>query len=153
MATALNFDPGTWNSSVAAPFTLGDLYASGGKTYLYVQLTDAVNATNGMVAERASTSSYIVTVDRSGGSALGRFPKGVFVGNVTAGNFGFVQILGIHSAVKDAAGALTARVKVISHATTDGDSAPATAYTDITIGVCLANSSGGVAPVDLWLGA
>lgn len=152
MPTPLTLDPGTWNSSVAAPYTLGALYETGGKMYMYVLLTDAVNASNGMVAEMASTTAYTVTVDRSGGSSLGRGPVGVFVGSVTAGNYGFIQVEGIHSAVKDAAAGLTALVKVTSHASTDGDAAPATAYTDKIIGFALAATAGGVAPVMLRIG-
>jgi len=153
MATALLFDPGTVNSSAVAPYTLGGVYSDGSRLYQCIQLTDAVNGANGMVVEAASTTSYIVTVDRAGGSSLGRIPRGVLVGTITAGNYGFALIYGIHSAVKDAANALTAAVKVTTHATTDGDSAPATAYTDKIIGVCLANASGGSAPVFVQIGA
>lgn len=152
MPTALTFDPGNWNSSTAAPYTLGALYEDAGKVYTYVLLTDAVNATNGMVAEQASTTAYTVSVDRDAGTTLGRAPVGVFVGSVTAGNYGFIQVRGIHSAVKDAANALSALGKVTSHATTDGDAAPTTAYTDKTIGYALANAAGGVVAVDLRMG-
>lgn len=144
MSTALKFDPGTINQAAAAPYTLGQVYSNGSALYEFVQLTDAVNATNGMVAEQASTTGYIVTVDRAGGSAVGRAPRGVFVGNVTAGNYGFIQIRGIHSAIKDAANALTTLTKFTSHASTDGDAKATAAYTEVHIGYALANAGGGV---------
>lgn len=154
MATPVGFDPANYNSSSNAEgFVLGQVYDYNGRLFRFYKTVDAVNVLNGMVVEWASTTTYNVTVDRAGGSSLGRNPVGVAVGSVTAGNYGFFLVLGIHSAVRDAANALTAGVKVIPHATTDGDAAPATAYTDRVIGVCLANASGGVAPVHVQLGA
>lgn len=157
MPTPLNLDPGTWNSTVAAPYTLGETYSVGGKLYKYVLLSGAggaVNATNGMVAEQYIATGHTVTLDRSDStsSGLGRAPVGVFVGAVTAGNYGFIQIEGIHSAVKDAANALALLGKVASHATVDGDAKAVAAYTDITIGWALAAAGGGTVPVYLTMG-
>lgn len=151
MPTPLNFDPGTWNSTVATPYTLGGIYETGGKLYQYVQLIDAVPGTNGMVVEAASATSYLVTVDRVGGTSLGRIPVGVLVGSVTAQNFCFMQVAGIHPTVIDAANATTVTGPVTSLAATDGNCGPITASTDIVIGVALANPGvTGVVPV--WLG-
>jgi len=155
--TPLDMDPGTWNSATAAPYTLGGTYEVGGKVYRYVQLSSAggaVSATNGMVAEKYAASGNIVTVDRSDSTAsgLGRAACGVFVGSVTAGRYGFIQVLGEHAAVKDAANAATLLVKIKSHATVDGDAAPASAYTDIVIGYATAAASGGTFPMELTLG-
>ena len=152
MATPIGFDPTTVNQDSTGQWVKGQFYDYNGSIYRFVKTADAVNATNGMVAEWASTTDYVVTVDRAGGSSLGRLPAGVFVASVTAGNYGFLLVFGRHSAVRDAANALTAGIKVVSHATTDGDAAPAAAYTGNTIGTCLANASGGTGPVEVAIG-
>lgn len=148
MPTALNFDPGTWNSTVEAPYTLGAEYETGGKTYMYVQLSSqSVAGANGMIPEQAHLTEYIVTVERATVTApttLGRAPMGVLVGTVTAGNFCFMQTRGLHSAVKDAANAISALDKITSHATVDGDAKAPAAYTEIFIGYATGAASGGV---------
>jgi hypothetical protein len=156
MPTALSFDPGTWNSTVAAPYTLGAIYETGGKQYKYVQLVNDAGTSgtpgNGWVVE-ATASDNIVTVDRTGGSSLGRAPVGVMVGTVTLGNFCFVQILGPHSAVSDSGNTVSALGKITSVATQDGDAGATTAYTDITIGWATANATGGTVAAMIEIGA
>ncbi len=149
MSTPLGFDPSVINQSSVGSYYPGEQRDYAGKTYEFVKLTDAVNATSGMVAEAASaTDGTIVTVDRAGGSSLGRIPRGVFVSSVTAGNYCFILKRGLHAAVKDAAAGLTpVGLKVTSHATTDGDAAPSTAYTDKWIGEVRVVSAAGVAAV------
>ena len=155
MAVLIGFDPSVINQSTVGNYTLGQELEFSGKTYLFVKLTDAVNATAGMVAEAGSaTDGAIVTVDRAGGSSLGRIPMGVFVSPVTAGNYGCILIRGLYASVKDAAGALNAvALKVTTHATTDGDAAAATAYTDKIIGTVRVVSAAGVAAVYVQRGA
>lgn len=154
MATAIGWDPSVINQSTTGDFTLGEIREYNGRLFEFVKLTDAVNATSGMIAEAGSASTEsTVTVDRSGGSSLGRIGRGVFVGNVTAGNYGFILIRGLHAAVKDAAGALSSvGLKVTTHATTDGDAAAATAYTDKIIGIVYTVSAAGVAGVRVQIG-
>lgn len=152
MATPIGFDPSTINSTTTGSFYPGEIRDYAGKSYEFVKLTDAVNATNGMVAEAGSaTDGTIVTVDRAGGSSLGRIPRGVFVSSVTAGRYGFILKRGLHAAVKDAAGGLTVvGRKVTTHATTDGDAdvAAATLTRDINIfGEIRVASAAGVAAV------
>lgn len=150
MAEPISFDPATINQSTTGDFSLGQKLEYLGKWYEFVKLTDAVNGANGMVTEAATpvTDGFLVTVVRAGGSSLGRIPRGVLVGTVTAGNYCFQLIDGYHSAVKDAAGALsTVGFKVTTHATTDGDAAATTVYTDKTIGTVYVVSAAGVAGV------
>lgn len=149
MAEPISFDPATINQSTTGNFSLGQKLEYLGKWYEFVKLTDAVNGANGMVTEAASgTDGFLVTVDRAGGSSLGRIPRGVLVGTVTAGNYCFQLIDGLHSAVKDAAANLaTVGLKVTTHAVTDGDATVTTAYTDKTIGTVYVVSAAGVAGV------
>lgn len=157
MPTALPFDPSTINSSVVAPYTLGDVYQTNGKLYQYVQLVNDTGTSgtpgNGWVVEATSTSAYIVTADRASGSAIARSPVGVLVGTVTLGNYCFMQIHGIHTAVKNTGDTINAvGLKVIAHASTDGSADIATAYTEPVIGISLAASVSAVVPVWLKMG-
>lgn len=153
MATPIGFDPSIINATTVGNYTPGERREYSGKTYMFLKLTDAVNGTSGMVAEAASaTDGTIVTVDRAGGSSLGRIPRCVLVGNVTAGRYFFGLVDGLHAGVKDAAGGLTpVGKKVTTHATTDGDAAPSTAYTDNWIGEVRVVSAAGVAAVYVHL--
>lgn len=141
------------NSSSVGFFYPGEEREYAGKRYRFYKLTDAVPGTNGMVCEAASaTDGTIVTVDRAGGSSLGRIPRGVLVNGVTAGNYFFALVDGLHAAVKDAAGALSSvGLKVTTHATTDGDAAASTAYTDKWVGEVRVVSAAGVAAVYVHL--
>lgn len=153
MATPIGFDPSTVNATSVGNYYLGERREYAGKVYQFLKLTDAVNGTNGMVAEAGSaTDATIVTVDRAGGSSLGRIPRCVLVGNVTAGRYFFGLIDGLHTGVKDAAAALSSvGLKVTTHATTDGDAAASTAYTDKWIGEVRVVSAAGAAGVYVHL--
>lgn len=155
MATPIGFDPSVVNQPTVGNYALGQELDYLDGTYRFLKLTDAVAGASGMVAEAGSaTDANIVTVDRSGGSALGRIPVAVLVGTVTAGNYFFGLVRGLKAGVKDAAGALNAvGLKVTTHATTDGDAAAASAYTDKIIGTVRVVSSGGVATVYVQPGA
>lgn len=155
MPVPIGFDPSVINQAAVSPYTLGQEVEYNGKLYRCLKLADAVAGVSGMVAEAASgTDGNIVTVDRAGGSSLGRVPVAVLVGPVTAGYYFFGLIRGMHAGVKDAAGGLnTVSLKVTSHATTDGDAAPATVYTDNIIGVVRVVSAAGVAGVHVQVGA
>jgi hypothetical protein len=149
--TPLSLDPATVDSQTEAPWRLGQLLEREGKLYRYVKLMDAVAGANGMLAELASTSDWLVTVDRAGGSAVVsgsiRSPVGLLVGVLTPGRFGFLQVSGFHPAARDAANALTALQKFTAHATTDGDIGIPSAFTQVMGGYALAAASGGVVPV------
>lgn len=155
MATPIGFNPAVINQSTTGDYTLGQELEYLGSTYRFLKLTDAVTGAAGMIAEAASaTDANITTVDRSGGSALGRIPVAALVGPVTAGYYYFGLVRGLLAGVKDAAGALSSvGLKVTTHATTDGDAAAASAYTDKIIGTVRVVSSGGVATVYIQPGA
>lgn len=155
MPVLASFDPANYNSTTGTGYTLGQDYSNGdGNIYRFFLTTDAVNITVGMVVEWASTTAFTVTVDRAGGSSLGRIPAGVAMGGVTAGRYGFFLVRGRHTAIREnaggGAGAITAAgQKAIPHATTDGDAKIATAYTDNWFAVSLAATSGNVFPAEV----
>lgn len=153
MAQPIGFDPSVINSATVGNYYPGERREYAGKVYQFLKLTDAVNGTSGMVAEAGSaTDATIVTVDRAGGSSLGRIPRCVLVSSVTAGRYFFGLIDGLHASVKDAAAGLNAvGLKVTTHATTDGDAAASTAYTDKWIGEVRVVSAAGVAGVYVHL--
>lgn len=155
MAEPIGFDPTVVNQTTTGNYVLGQELEYDGRLFRFLKLTDAVNGAAGMVAESGSaTDPDIVTVDRAGGSSLGRIPVAVLVGTVTAGNYFFGLVRGQQAGVKDAAGALNSvGLKVTTHATTDGDAAAATAYTDKIIGTVRVVSAAGSATVYVSTGA
>ena len=68
----------------------------------------------------ASTSTWDATIDFTGGAAILLSPSiGVAVGIITAGNFGFIMVDGIHPAVSvDSATVIGS--KLVAPATTNG---------------------------------
>lgn len=145
MPTPVGFDPSSYNSATSGGFNPGSIYEYNGSLYKFIKTVDAVDVTNGMVLEIASTSgTQYGTVDRALGSSVGRIPMGVAVGTITAGNYGFILIKGVHTAIKDAANAVNAvGAKATTHATVDGDAAKASAYTDNIFAVALTAASAG----------
>lgn len=145
MPTPVGFDPSSYNSATSGGFNPGSIYEYNGSLYKFIKTVDAVNVTNGMVLELASTSgTQYGTVDRSGGSSVGRIPIGVAVGSITAGNYGFILIKGVHTAIKDALNTMTAvGDKATTHGSTDGDAAKASAYTNNIFAVGLTIGASG----------
>lgn len=100
---------GTYSSSLKAP--LGARAEVGSKAWLYVRYLDAVTYTTGMVCAPASATAYSVSNDVAGGSSTclrfaGAVPNVDQWGNtVTAvpaqNDYGWLQILGYHSAIRD----------------------------------------------------
>lgn len=158
MSELRGFTPSTYKSTTAE-FTLGGIYEdpTTGYKYRYCKSTDSIAFVDGMIAEMAIgttttvAQSWIVTVDRAGGSSANRLPVGVVVcplstAEAAAGNYIFLLVEGGHSAIRDAANALTKGIRITTHATTDGDAAAQGAYTDKTVGWALAAASGGTCP-------
>ena len=98
------------------------------KRYKYVQAEDAAMAAN-QVAEWSDTGGYEVTIDRAGGSSLGRIAAGVVKGTVTDAYFGVIQVAGTCSVLVPAAVAVSAGDALVPHATTNGGVAVATTST------------------------
>ena len=91
---------------------------AGDKAYKYVLVEDA-NLAKGDVVEYADVTGYEVTNDRSGGASLGRFVAGVAITTITDAKYGWIQVSGIHTAVKTD-GAVAKGDRLVPHASVDG---------------------------------
>lgn len=131
--------------------TLGQIYVKNDSTYRYFRVKDAAVAASKVV--EYSTTTNAVTMDRAGGSSLGRFVAGVAVSTVSAGNYGWIQTSGTASALVPAAGVIAAGDLIAPHATGDGAIVKATTSTikyvfAVACGADTATTSGaGVATV------
>lgn len=95
--------------------------------YRYYQVKDLALSANRVV--EYSTTTDAVTMDRAGGTSIGRTVAGVAVATVSAGNYGWVQVSGSVSALTPAAIAIAAGDLVVPHATSDGGINKATTAT------------------------
>lgn len=160
MATAIGFDPGTWNSTVIGPFTLGQVYDFQGRLFRYFQNSATAAIADGTVCCRysspaigASAASFTV-IGSNRTTALAGTPAAkivvcVGVGAVSASNYGFGLVLGIHTNVLSTSSTLGTLQKAYltgSDQCTDGAAAG-----DLTFGTCLVATSGGRAVVDVML--
>lgn len=114
-------------------------------TYRYYKAKDLAGAAT-KVAEY-STTTDAVTIDRAGGTSVGRAVAGVFYATVTAGNYGWVQTSGTCSVLVPAAGVVAAGNLIVPHATADGAVAVATTSTlrnvfAVALGADTATTSG-----------
>lgn len=121
---------------------LGEIrYGPAGKRYRYVKFVDAVTYAAGQVVTLASATTWDVTNDRSGGSALaGLQPVGVvFQSTVpTQNQYGFVQIAGIADVTIGSA-SVVAGDYLKPDSSEDGEAEEATAGTDENIvGIAMA---------------
>lgn len=109
--------------------------------YRYVQFVDAVAYTAGDVVTPASATTWAVTNDRAGGSALAKlYPAGVvFQATVpTQNQYGWVQIAGIAN-VRIGSAAVIAGDELMPDSAEDGEAEEATAGTHENIlGIALA---------------
>lgn len=129
----------------AAKGAVGQLYVREGKSYRYYKAKDIAFAANKVV--EYSTTAGAVTIDRAGGSSVGRIAAGVAYGTVTAGNYGWVQVAGTCSMLVPAAGVVAAGNYLTTHATTDGAVVVATTSTlknvfAVALGADTATTSG-----------
>lgn len=119
---------------------------AGDKAYKYVLVEDA-NIANGDVVEYADASGYEVTKDRSGGASIGRFVAGVAITTITDAQYGWIQVSGIHTAVKTD-GAVAKGDKLVPHASVDGRADTEAAGSTVAVtsgqvfGVALATDAG-----------
>lgn len=98
------FDPTTHNSTTAT-HSLGQEYTAlfNGEraVFRFVKVVDATAAADGDVMLFASASTWSVTKDISGGSAVTTLGcAGVAVGTISQDRYGFILIRGRHDAVK-----------------------------------------------------
>ena len=112
----------TWPDKVTASGTtqlndLGMPRREGAKDYVYVKVVDKA-LTLGDVVCPASTAEGIVTSDRSGGSAVAVFARGVAIGAIASGSYGWIQTRGVATVQCD--GGVSAGDGLVPHATADG---------------------------------
>ncbi len=117
-------------NDASAKEELGRLRFEKGKVYKYVLVEDA-NLANGDVVEFSDTSGYEVTNDRAGGSSIGRVVAGVAIGTITDAQYGWIQVHGVHGAIKTDGGVAKGDV-LIPHATGDGRADTAVAASTAT---------------------
>lgn len=97
---------------------LGQIRIVENAKYRYYKVKDLAGAAT-KVAEY-STTTDAVTIDRAGGTSIGRAVAGVFYSTVTAGNYGWLQVEGTCSLLVPANVAVSAGQYLIPHATSDG---------------------------------
>lgn len=105
---------------------LGVVRFEGGKEYRYVQVVDAAVVAGDSLCV-ASTADGIVTKDRSGGSQLAPLVRGVAIGAIAVGSYGWIQKKGI--AIVQCDGTVAAGNGIVPSASTDGVAAPVVAST------------------------
>jgi hypothetical protein len=117
------------DTDTTAKHTLGILRFEGNKQYVYVQVIDKAVAL-GDSCTPASTADGIVTIDRSGGSSLAMCVRGVAVGTIASGSYGWIQKQGI--AVVQCDGGVAAGDALIpsANASSDGHADTAVAASD-----------------------
>jgi hypothetical protein len=127
MSKAL-FNGAVTDSSTVQEHDLGTVVELDGKKYRYVQVVDLA-AANGNVVEVASASDPdVVSIDRAGGSSIGRIPRGVAVGAIAANSYGWIQISGYKSNITSD-GSVSAGEALVPHASTNGSADSVTAST------------------------
>lgn len=125
-------------TSTTQKFTPGTLRSVGAESYLYVQLSASATgaAANGTVLYSTLSDRNVVTDDIS--TTKQNLVRGVAIGAIALGSYGWIQTWGDHSAVKtDAGDDIATGDAIIGDPTTDGvcDSVAAdTAPTNKVIG-------------------
>lgn len=108
-------------TSTAKKVTPGTTRAVNGKNYVYVQLSASATgaAANGTVLYSTLSDSNVVTDDIS--ATHPNLVRGVAIGAIAAGAFGWIQSWGDHSAVKtDGGDDIATGDAIIGDATVDG---------------------------------
>jgi len=119
------------DSSTTQKNGLGVIRFDGANEYRYVQVVDKALTLGDSVCQAALTEG-IVTADRSGGSQLALLVRGVAIGAIASGSYGWIQKKGI--AVLQCDGGVSAGEGLVPHASADGhaDSVLATSITTNT---------------------
>lgn len=130
--TQINFD----QIDATPQYPVGSKVTSGDATYRYVKFVDAVTYKAYDCVTLASATTWDVTNDRAGGSALaGQMPVGFLLNYTTmptANTYGWVKTSGIHSFTAGSA-AIIAGDYLMPDTTEDGDCTEAAAGTDENI--------------------
>jgi hypothetical protein len=112
------------DTSTTQAHGLGVLRYEGNKTYVYVRVVDQA-VTIGQSLCAASTADGVVTSDRSGGSQLAFCVRGVAIGSIASGSYGWIQKRGVCTYAGD--GSVQAGEGLVPHASEDGDADTVTA--------------------------
>jgi hypothetical protein len=125
-----------------------------GKIYRYVQALDIAVADGYVVENADAANSYKVSIDRAGGSSIGRIPAGVGIGAITKDYYGWVLVRGVHNSVLSD-GSVAAGEAVVPHASVNGsiDTAATGSTVAVTgqqlVGYALADDTTSRAVVDV----
>lgn len=152
MATALPFDPNAWNSqnsTVAAPYTLGQVVESNGFYYRYFKNAADGAWANGQVLVMASVSVYTVTYTKGASQLSAKLCVGVAPSALAVSCYGWALVQGIHAAVLDSGNGCTLG-KWLTGLTGAGNGDAANAIAgEPGFGLCLASGSGGLTKVEV----
>ncbi len=105
------------DTSTTAQNELGIIRFEGSKEYRYVHVID-IACTLGDVLTIASVTEADVTIDISGGSSLAVFARGVAIGAIASGSYGWIQTKGI--SVVQCDGGVAAGDALTPHASSNG---------------------------------
>ena len=139
MGTQIGITGAITDSSTTRQYALGTEVSIGGKSYRYIEV-DAGSSTlaNGSLVYSMATGRNLVTDDIS--DTKNSLWRGVAVGAIASGSFGWVQYAGPHSAAKVEGSGLAGSI-----ATFDGIKGSLTAdgcCAAVTAGVALSESAG-----------
>jgi len=121
------FEDKVTDTSTTQKNGLGVIRFEGAKEYRYVQVVDKA-LTKGDSVCPASTAEGIVTADRASGSQLAFQVRGVAIGAIASGSYGWIQIKGNCEVQCD--GGVSAGEGLIPHATADGHADSVVAASD-----------------------
>ena len=114
-------------SSTTQKHTLGILRFEGPNVYRYVYVVDKA-LTLGDCVCAASTADGVVTADRSGGSQLALMCRGVAIGAIASGSYGWILKEGV--CVVQCDGGVAAGDGLIPHVSADGHADTVVAASD-----------------------
>lgn len=155
MATPIGFDPSTWNSTTAAPFTVGAVYTFRGFQYRYVQVVTAACSLGAVMCRYDALSvpsGKVIGANRTTaltGTPAALIVVGVGVGDISINNYGFILVSGVHPFVKSTSSTLGNWQKASGTNDTCTDATASIARSDGIFGIALSSTSGGLCQVDL----
>lgn len=153
MSTEIGFDPSTWNSSTAAPFTVNAVYSYQGKQYRYVWVQTAACADGAVMCDydavgsaSAADSGKVIGANRTTaltGTPAAKLVVGIGVGVITINYYGFVQVSGVHNNVMSTGSTLGNAQCASGTNDTCTDATASVARTEAVFGWAKSSTSGG----------
>lgn len=153
MALAASFDPATYNKSTPNEFKLGAVYSNGdGNLYTFVHVNTADCADGAVMCWYSTGDAEVIGANRTtalvGTPAAAMF-AGLGKGVITAGNYGFIQVWGIHKNVLSGTSTLGMWQCPIATNDSCGNATASMARTESIFGRCLVATSAGRCTVRL----